>query len=186
MFWDCIIDFTTASKMPEGLTKPATGAAKKPHGRRRVSCETDVTETTTCSFRGEVSATFTAIREEGNHVVRDESCLLRGATAFANDQKWEAEEHKNERSTVSPSRPCHAEQEKRGSYLHATPVILCTRSGRILVCSVPCNSSADLLVGATSPDHRTRNGAKSGRARSGETWSKSGESDAGSFDDRML
>ena len=57
------------------------------------------------------------------------------------------------------------------SHLHATSVILCRRSGRTLACSVPCNSSADLLVGTTSPEHRMRNGTKSGMARSGETWS---------------
>ena len=79
MFWDCSIIFATASKMPEGpkqknpVTKRATGAKKKQHGRRRVSCETDVTDTTTCSFRGEVSATFSAICEDVNRVVRDES-----------------------------------------------------------------------------------------------------------------
>ena len=33
------------------------------------------------------------------------------------------------------------------------------------MCSVLCNSSAVLLVGMTSPDHRMRNGAKSGKAQ---------------------
>ena len=70
------------------MTKRGTGAKKKQHGRRRVSCETDVTDTTTCSFRSEVSATFSAICEDVNRVVRDESCLLCGGTAFANDRKW--------------------------------------------------------------------------------------------------
>ena len=53
---------TTASKMPErprphAVTKPATCAGKKQHGRRRISSETHVTETTICSFRREVSVT---------------------------------------------------------------------------------------------------------------------------------
>ena len=54
-----------------------------------MNCETDATETTTCSFRREVSATFTAICEDGSSsVIRDESCLLCEATTFANDRKW--------------------------------------------------------------------------------------------------
>ena len=69
MLWDCI--FATASKMLEILRSPhlikrATCATKRQHGRRRVSCERDATETTTCSFRREVSATFTAICEDGS------------------------------------------------------------------------------------------------------------------------
>ena len=57
MLWDCI--FATASKMLEILRSPhlikrATCAMKRQHGRRRVSCGRDATETTTCSFRREV------------------------------------------------------------------------------------------------------------------------------------
>ena len=93
ILWDCSIDFATASKMPERLRSPhltqrATCAGKKQHERRRVSCERDATETTTCSFRGEVSATFTAICGDGSSVIRDESCLLCGAKAFANNREW--------------------------------------------------------------------------------------------------
>ena len=93
MFWDCSVDLATVSKMPEGprpnaVTKRAMSAWNRQHGRRRMSSGTHVTETTVCSFRREVSATLTAICEDGNHIVRDESCLHRGATAFTNDRKW--------------------------------------------------------------------------------------------------
>ena len=88
MFWDCSVELTIASKMPEvpgpnAVTKLATCAGKRQRGRRRMSSETQVPETTVCSFHRKVSATLTAICVEGNHVVRDE--------------------HKNERSTASPS-----------------------------------------------------------------------------------
>ena len=86
------------------MTKRATGAEKKQHGRRGVSCETDATETTTCSFRGEVSATFTAICEDGSSVISDESCLMCEATTFANDRKWTSE---NTRSTRTSFRQLH-------------------------------------------------------------------------------
>ena len=68
------------------MTKPAACAGKRQHGRQRMSSETHVTETTSCSFHREVSATFAAICEEGNLVIREESCHHRGATAFANDR----------------------------------------------------------------------------------------------------
>ena len=81
-----------------------------------------------------------------------------------------------ERASVSftlltVSRRVRERSRKGGSHSHATPATLCRRSVQILVCSVLCNSSADLLVGTTSPDHQMRNGAKSGRTRSGVTWS---------------
>ena len=111
MFWDCSVDLATVSNMPEGprpnaVTKLATCAGKRQHGRRTMSSGTHVTETTVCSFRREVSATLTAICEEGNHIVRDESCLYRGATASTNDLFSCLEKHKEykkERTTVSPS-----------------------------------------------------------------------------------
>ena len=70
---------------------------------------------------------------------------------------------------LTVSRRVRERSRKGGSHLYASPATLCRRSGHILVC-VLCNSSADLLVGTTSPDHRMRNGAKSGKARSGVTW----------------
>ena len=109
MFLDCSVDFTTSSKIlskpkPNTVTKPATCAGKKQYGRRRMSSETHVTETTICSFRREVSATLTAVCEEGNHVVRDESWLHRGATAFTNDRKWAS---RSTRSTRTNARQLH-------------------------------------------------------------------------------
>ena len=106
--WDRSVGSTTASKMPEGpkpnaVTKPITGAEVKQHGRRRLSCETDVTETTICPIRGEVSATLTAICEEGNHVAR-------GVHKRSEMDLGKYEEHKNERSTASPTSPRHAER----------------------------------------------------------------------------
>ena len=105
MFWDCSVELATASKMPERLrpnavTKRATGAEKKQHGQRRVRCETDATETTICSFRGEASATFTAICENGNRVIRNESCILCEATTFANDRKWTSGSTRSTRTSV--------------------------------------------------------------------------------------
>ena len=109
MFWDCSVDLATASKMPERLrsphlTKAATCVGKRQHGRRRMNSGTHVTETTVCSFRGEVSATFTAICQDGNRVVRDESCLHRGAMAFTNDGKWASG---STRSTRTNARQLH-------------------------------------------------------------------------------
>ena len=109
-FGTCSVDFATASKMLEilrspHLTKRATCAEKKQHGRRRVSCERDATETTTCSFRGEVSATFTAICENNSSVIRDESCLLCGATTFASDRKWTSESTRSTRTSVRQLHP---------------------------------------------------------------------------------
>ena len=110
IFWDCSVDFTTASKMPERLRSPhlikrATCAEKKQHGRRRMSSGTHATETTICSFRREVSATFTAICECGSSVIRDESCLLCGATAFANDRKCTSGSTRRERTSVRQLHP---------------------------------------------------------------------------------
>ena len=104
------MDFATASKMLEilrspHLTKRATCAEKKHNGRRRVSCERDATETTTCSFRGEVSATFTTICEDGSSVIRDESCLLCGATTFANDRKCTSGTTRRARTSVRQLHP---------------------------------------------------------------------------------
>ena len=66
--------------------------------------------------------------------------------------------------------PSAGKVKKGGSHLYATPATLCKRSGQIFVCSVLCKSSADSLVGTTSPDLRIRNGAISGTTRSGVTW----------------
>ena len=109
MFRDCSVDLATASKIPERLrsphlTKPATCAGKRQHGRRRMSSGTHVIETTVCSFRREVSATLTAICEEGNHIVRDESCLHRAAMAFTNGRKWASG---STRSTRTNARQLH-------------------------------------------------------------------------------
>ena len=110
IFGDCSIIFATASKMLERLRSPhlikrATCAEKKQHDRRRVSCERDATETTTCSFRGVVSATFTAICENNSSVIRDESCLLCGATTFANDRKWISGSTRSTRTSVRQLHP---------------------------------------------------------------------------------
>ena len=103
-------------------------------------------------FRREVSATFTAICESGSSVIRDESCLLCGATPFASDRKWTSESTRSTRTSVRQLHPLDSERSRKGnSHSHATPTTLCRRSGQILVCSVLCNSSADLLVGTTSP-----------------------------------
>ena len=183
IFWDCSVDFATAFKMPErprpnAVTKPATCAGKRQHGRRRLSSGTNDTETTVCSFRREESATFTAICEDGNRVVRDESCLScveprRSQTIGSGPREARGAQERTLDSftLVTVSRVVRERPRRGDSHPHATSVILCRRSGRTLACSVPCNSSADLLVGTTSPDHRMRNSAKSGRARSGVTWS---------------
>ena len=110
MLWDCSVDLATASKVPERLKSPhlikrASCAEKRQHGRRRVSCETDTTETTTCSFRREVSATFTAICESGSSVIRDESCLLCEATTFANDRMCISESTRSTRTSVRQLHP---------------------------------------------------------------------------------
>ena len=109
-FWNCSVDFATASKMPERLrsphlTKRATGAEKKQHGQRRVSCESDATEMTICSVRRELSATSTAICVDGNRVVRDKSCLLCGATAFADNRKWTSGSTRSTRTSVRQLHP---------------------------------------------------------------------------------
>ena len=113
IFWGCSIIFASASKMPERLRSPhlikrATCAEKKQHDRRRVSCERDTTETTTRSFRGEVSATFTAICENGSSVMRDESCLLCGAKAFANDRKCTSGSARRARTSVRQLHPLNS------------------------------------------------------------------------------
>ena len=159
------------------LTKRATCAEKKQHGRRRVGCERGATETTTCSFRGEVSATSTTICEDGSSGIRGErvvSCVKprRSQTIGSGPRKVRgAQERAFDNFTfLTVSRRERKRSRKGGSHSHATAETLCRRSGQILVCSLLCNSSADLLVGTTSPDHRMRNGANSGKARSGVTW----------------
>ena len=94
--WDTVVT---------ALTKRATCAEKKQHGRRRVSCERDATETTTCSFRGEMSRDFTAICENGRSAIKDESCLLCEATTFANDRKWTSESTSSTRTSVRQLHP---------------------------------------------------------------------------------
>ena len=87
------------------LTKSATCAGKKQHGRRRLSSGTHVTETTVCFFRGEVSATLTAICEDGSSVIVDEGCLLCGATAQANDRKCTSGSTRRARTSVRQLHP---------------------------------------------------------------------------------
>ena len=120
---------------PNAVTKPAMCAGKRQHGRRKN--EQRETETTVCSFCREVTATLTAICEEGNHVVRDESCLHRGATAFTNGsgprEARGAQERTLESFTLFTVSRRVRERPRRGdSYLHATFVILCRRNGRTL------------------------------------------------------
>ena len=57
------------------------------------------------SIRGEVSATLTAIFEDGSSVIRDESCLLCGATAFANDRKCTSGSTKRATTSVRQLHP---------------------------------------------------------------------------------
>ena len=58
-----------------------------------------------CQFRREVSATFTAICEDGNRAVIDESCLLCGAAAFANNPKWTSGSTRSTRTSVRQFHP---------------------------------------------------------------------------------
>ena len=169
-----------ASKMPERLrsphlTKRATCAEKKQHDRRRVSCEREremPLRRQPALFAGRCprllqrSARMAAASSE----MRVVSCVKprRSQTIGSGPRKVRGASDSFTLLTVS--RRERERSRKGGSHSHATPATLCRKSGQILVCSVLCNSSADLLVGTTSRDHRMRNGAKSGKARSGVTW----------------
>ena len=181
MCWDCSIIFETASKMLEilrspHLTKRATCAEKKQHGRRRVSCERVVPPrrhparfAVRCPRLSLRSARMATVSSE----MRVASCVepRRSQTIGSGPREVRgAQERASDSFTILTVSRRVREKSKGGSHPHATPT-LCRRSGQILCCSVLCHSSADLLVGTTSPDHRMRNGAKSGKARSGEIWS---------------
>ena len=141
------------------MIKPATCAGKRQHGRRRMSSGTHVSETTVCSFRREVSATVTAICEEGDHIVRDESCLHRGATAFTNDRQWASGSTK---STITNARqlqpldrvtPSAGEAKKR------------RQPSTRHICDLVQEKWTDygvtgLAVGTTRPEHRMRKGTE--------------------------
>ena len=114
--WYRGVDLTIAFKMPEGaksnvLTKPVTGAKMKCCGRLWPSRGTDVADITTCPSRGEVSAMLAAAREEGTHLPGrqlsppwNHSIHKRSKMDFGT-----YDEHENDYSPVSPTRPGHEE-----------------------------------------------------------------------------
>ena len=86
----------------------------------------------------------------GSSVMKNESCLLCEAAAFANGGKWTSESTMSTRTSARQlhllvSRRERERSRKRGSHSHVTLATLCRRSGQSLECSVQCNSPADLL-----------------------------------------
>ena len=172
IFWDCSIIFATASKMPERLRPPhlikqATRAEKKQHDRRRVSCERYHRDDN-CSFRGEVSATFTVICENGRSVIRDESCLLCGATTFANNRKCTSGSTRRATTSVRQLHPLDSVTSSAGKVKRRRQPF--TRHTGNWVQKKWTNfgvlCTLQLVSGHAGwhdePDHRMRNGAKSG------------------------